>query len=134
VTEVKKIPQGPPSKYRNEIPEELKAFFSEIKPLLLNDTQVGFLFPTIEKFCSNLDVVKSTFYKWCQEKPELSDAFNVAKQMQKDTLIQMGANGIYKEGFAKFMAINCTDMKDKIETVNTNREVNINIDKDDANL
>lgn len=111
-----KVPMGAPTKYRNQIPDELIEFFGELKPLMLAGEQVGFIYPTIEKFCSKIGIVTSTFYKWCDEKPDLSSAFKIAKQNQKDIIIQLGINGIYKEGFAKFVAINCTDMRDKIET------------------
>jgi len=134
MSEQEKNPVGPPTKYHDKIPEDLKAFFKDIKPLLLNDVEVGFILPTIEKFCCEIDIVTSTFYKWCKEKPDLSSAFSMAKQYQKDWIIQLANNGIYREGFAKFTAINCTDMKEKIETTNTNTEIILNIDKEDQNL
>ena len=127
-------PVGPPTKYKDTYPEALLEFFKDIKPLKLNGKEVGFILPTIEKYCSNIGIVTSTFYKWCDEKPRLSSAFKVAKQCQKDTIIQLSLNGIYKEGFAKFVAVNCTDMRDKLETSNTNKEVKIFIDADDAKL
>jgi len=125
--EEKKInPVGAPTKYTNDIPLRLKEYFREIEPLILNGKEVGFILPTIERFCSEIDIVTSTFYKWCKEKPELSSAFDIAKQNQKFWLIQLANNGIYKEGFAKFTAVNLTDMRDRAEnTVDQKTEVKL---------
>ena len=42
--------------------------------------------------------------------------------------------GIYKEGFAKFVAINITDMRDKIEHSIDKASITVRIDKDDEKL
>lgn len=125
---------GAPSKYTEEVPQKLLDYFSEIKPLELNGKQVGFELPTIEKFCCDIGIVKQTFYNWTEQHEKLLDAFNKAKSYQKHWIVQLANNGIYKEGFAKFTAINCTDMRDKIEQTIDQKTIQINIDKDDEGL
>jgi hypothetical protein len=90
--------------------------------------------PTIERFCCDIDIVTSTFYEWNKKYPDLSSAFKKAKAYQKDQLMQMALMGIYKEGFAKFVAINITDMKDKIEHTVEKASITVKIDKDDKEL
>ena len=131
----KKNPVGPPTKYKAEFPEKLKEFFNrELYTYNAEGDRVPSKMPTIERFCCDIDIVTSTFYKWCQENDELSSAFKIAKQLQKDHIIQMGLMGIYKEGFAKFVAINCTDMKDKVEQTIDHKNISISIDKADSGL
>jgi hypothetical protein len=108
--------QGAPIKYHSGIPKKLTDFFDrQLYTLDENGNRVPTKLPTIERFCCEIDIVKSTFYEWVKKYPELSNAFKKAKAYQKDQLIQMALIGIYKEGFAKFVAINVTDMKDKID-------------------
>lgn len=123
---------GAPTKYHDAVPSELVNFFE--RPFFEYDQEGNKMpsrLPTIERFCCDIDIVTSTFYEWCKKYPELSSAFKKAKQYQKDQLMQMSLMGIYKEGFAKFVAINCTDMKDKVETkaeVKTEIKLSYNLD------
>jgi hypothetical protein len=119
---------GAPTKYTDDVPKRLMDFFN--RPLYkieqvevmtkqgiqkINETVANEL-PTIEKFCADLMIHKSTLLAWVEKYPILSDAYSFAKQSQKNHLLQNGLNGRYNSGFAKFVAINCTDMVDKIET------------------
>lgn len=109
-------PVGAPVKYHDGIPKQLTEFFDrELYTIDIDGNKVPSKLPTIERFCCDIDIVTSTFYEWNKKYPELSSAFKKAKHYQKDQLMQMALMGIYKEGFAKFVAINITDMKDKIE-------------------
>jgi hypothetical protein len=109
-------PVGAPVKYHDGIPKELTTFFDRpLYTLDVDGNKVPSKLPTIERFCCDIDIVKSTFYVWAKKYPELSNAFEKAKSYQKDQLMQMALMGIYKEGFAKFVAINVTDMVDKVE-------------------
>ncbi len=130
-------PVGPPTKYRDEIPQELLAYFS--KPLyeviqkevatnsgvqVVNDLRPS-EFPSIEGFCGKLLISKQTFHNWTKEHPQLMDAYKVCKDLQKRHLVEHGLQGNYNSSFAKFVAINCTDMVEKKEIEHTVNEIKI---------
>jgi hypothetical protein len=71
--------------------------------------------PTVRGFCKKIGIHYDTFYTWIKEHKDFSDAFTHAKDLQKWFLIENGLNGLYNPIFAKFTAINITDMKDKTE-------------------
>lgn len=98
------MPAGRPSKYTNDVPEKLLAFFR----------QEG-KFPTIEGFCASLLIVKNTFHEWMKDHQELKDAYEVCQQLQKERLISGALNREYDSGFSKFFAINCLGMREKVE-------------------
>lgn len=129
-------PVGAPSKYHDGIPRLLTEFFDRPIYTIDETTQekMPSKLPTIERFCCDIDIVKSTFYEWCKKYTELSNAFDKAKQYQKDQLIQMSLMGIYREGFAKFVAINVTDMRDKVEHSIDKAVIQVKIDKEDQQL
>lgn len=73
-------------------------------------------FPTIEWFASSIDIDDNTLENWTKEHEEFLGAYRKARQLQKKILIQNGLNWLYKEWFAKFVAINCfPEMKDRSE-------------------
>jgi hypothetical protein len=104
---------GPKVKYTDEVADKLLDFFNQPLFAELNGKMMPTFLPTIEKFCADIKIAKSTFYAWVKEYPKLSNAFDMAKQVQKDKLINLTLLGFYKEGFAKFVAINITDMRDE---------------------
>lgn len=91
-------------------------------------------FPTFERFSCNKRLHNETLLEWCKEHEEFSVAYQHCKKIQKDLLIEGGLSGAYKEGFTKFLAVNVTDLRDKIESEVTTRQIQINIDKDDSEL
>lgn len=113
MSEPKKM--GAPVKYHDGVPDQLIQFFD--RPLFqdINGKTMPNFLPTIEKFCFDINIATSTFYEWCKKYDDLSSAFDQAKQIQKNQLIQLSLLGFYKEGFAKFVAINITDMRDSKE-------------------
>ena len=128
-------PVGAPVKYHDGIPKELTTFFDRpLYTLDVDGNKVPSKLPTIERLCYDIDIVKSTFYVWAKKYPELSNAFEKAKSYQKDQLMQMALMGIYKEGFAKFVAINVTDMVDKVEHNVNQKNIEVKIDKEDEKL
>lgn len=73
--------------------------------------------PTVREFSKSIGVGVSTIYDWLDKnhasyKPEFSEAYTHAKDLQKWFLIQNGLQGLYNPAFAKFTAINITDMID----------------------
>lgn len=77
--------------------------------------------PTLRDFAKLIKVGTSSVYRWLDEKDgafqiKFQDAFILAQELRKWFLIQNGLQGLYNPLFAKFTAINVTDMKDKQET------------------
>lgn len=85
--------------------------------------------PTFESFAKRVGVHYSSLREWATarinpaakdgdpdygklEHPEFSEAYNVAKQIQKDFLIQNGLHGHYPPASFIFVAKNITDMTD----------------------
>ena len=135
MSEEKPNPVGAPIKYHDGIPLELTEFFDRpIYTFDVNGDKTPSKLPTIERFCCDIDIVTSTFYEWNKKYPKLSSAFKKAKAYQKDQLMQMALMGIYKEGFAKFVAINVTDMVDKVEHNVNQKNIEVKIDKEDEKL
>ena len=117
---------GRPTKYRKEYCKTIIEFFciSPTKTLTITTKtakgvkrtakkEVAVPLPTIEGFAIKLGVCKDTVLEWVKEYPEFSGAYKRAKAGGKEVLVQNGLTGRYAEGFAKFVAINCTDMVDK---------------------
>lgn len=141
----KKPTLGAPTKYTEDVPQRMIDFFNV--PLLkiekveamtkngvvsVNEIVANEL-PTIERFCADLMIHKSTLLEWVKKYPLLSDAYGIAKQCQKNHLLQNGLSGRYNSAFAKFISINCTDLVDKVVTEHQGN-IEINIDNDDSGL
>jgi hypothetical protein len=116
---------GRPTKYRAEyctaileyfnIPATTTAKITRItkRGTEIVDVETANPLPTIEGFAKKIGVSKQSVITWTQEHPAFLDAYTRAKTSQKEILVQNGLMGRYCEGFAKFVAINCTDMVDK---------------------
>ena len=76
--------------------------------------------PTMVNFAKSIGVGVSTCYDWIDKnhssyQPEFSDTYtHIAKRLQKDFLIQNGLQGLNNPVFAKFVAVNLTSMRDKV--------------------
>jgi hypothetical protein len=104
---------GAPVKYTDEVPSRLLKFFDREPFQEIDGKKMPAFLPTVERFTFEIGIAVSTFYEWVKKYPELSKAFEVAKALQKNQLMQLSLLGFYKEGFAKFVAVNITDMRDK---------------------
>lgn len=130
---------GQPTKYKPEYCEEIITFFSqepyEVIDLPHYQTDGKTLkwmdkkreprkLPTLIGFAKYINVAVRTVYRWTEKnttsyQEEFLQAFTYAKKLQKDFLIQAGLMGLYNPIFAKFTAINITDMRDQQEHVHT---------------
>ena len=133
------MPAGRPTKYKPEYAEQLIEFFDQ-EPyndvdiphyknaeLAWTDTKrLPGKLPTMVGFWKHLkergdDVGLRTLYDWIDKnhesyQEEFSHAYiHVAKRLQKDFLIQNGLQGQNNPVYAKFIAINLTDMSDKVD-------------------
>ena len=122
-----KYDTGRPSDYKPEYCKMLIDFFS-IEPTRDVDTvyergqtkktETKVLpndFPTLERFCSNIGCDTSTLVRWSKDYPDFHSAYTRAKQLQKDNLIRGAMSGVYDSRFSQFVAINATDMRDKVQ-------------------
>lgn len=125
---------GRPSTYDDSYPQKLIDFF-DIDPWYDKELEhfdkdgnvkwcdykrMANRLPTLRGFSKSIGVPIRTVYDWLDSKhpsfhPEFSHAFTQAKDLQKWFLIENGLNSCYNPIFAKFTAINITDMRDKIE-------------------
>jgi len=74
--------------------------------------------PTLQRFAKKIKVGISTVYDWLKEDhgsyhKEFSDAFTRACALRKNFLIENGLVGCHQHSYAKFVAANLTDMKEK---------------------
>ena len=130
----KKNPVGRPTKYTDDMPEKLISYFSCFETFIFMDKE----FPKIKTkagFCSEVaKVAKSTFDDWVMKNEKFRVAWEQCKTMQEHMIHTFTANRIIDGNYGKLLAVNCTDLKDKVETTNTNKEIRINIDKEDSEL
>ena len=121
--------KGRPSKYKSSYCQELIKFF-DVEPYddvelehydkegnikWKDKKRMANRLPTLRNFAKHIKVHFSTVYYWIEKHKEFSDAFTHAQELRKWFLIENGLNGCYNPLFAKFVAVNITDMKDKSE-------------------
>ena len=118
---------GRPTKYRKEYCQKILDFFSITPTKIIEETvitkmgiklikrEVANRLPTIEGFAISIEVSKPTVIGWTKHHQQFFNAYMRAKDHAKEILIQNGLASLYNEGFAKFVAINCTDMVDKAQ-------------------
>lgn len=120
---------GRPTKYRPEYCQKIVEFFDRkpYEPMLKDDgtpflnkfgdpVMIPAVFPTFERFAFEIGVEVKTLHNWCNEHPDFLQAFTRAKHLQSDVLDVNGLAENYNAGYAKFIAINCTEKVDKVET------------------
>jgi hypothetical protein len=120
---------GRPTKYKPRFCKDIIKFF-DIKPFYAMEieykdkngniykTDTKFIpndLPTLMGFARKVNVDTDTLVEWTKKYKNFSVAVARAKTMQQDILVQNGLSGRYDAGFAKFVATNFTDMRDKQE-------------------
>ena len=133
-------PIGRPTKYDPKYCDEIIEFFS-IEPtreiVIENTSAKGDTYyttkilpnrlPTFARFARTIGVNKDTLIEWATatandgervelRHPDFSDAYNAAKELQKEFLVDNGLAGLSPPASFIFTAKNITDMRDKIET------------------
>lgn len=130
--EVKAV--GRPTDYNPELCNELIDFFD--RPYYIqrefvhgpkNNTKVEIItepnrIPSVEAFLREKKILKGTFYRWVERHTELSDALAHSRSILKDFLNHHALHGNFNSAYAKFFAINATDMRDqpKVEVSGNN--------------
>lgn len=90
--------------------------------------------PSVTGLALALGIHRKTVSDWRRRYPEFDDYYELLKQKQERFLLYHGLNKNIDSNFGKFVAINVTDMSDKKEHSVSTQQVQINIDKDDADL
>lgn len=135
---------GRPIKFQPEYCEELIEYFS--RPLTYEKEvttvdkkgiahtsfmEVANPMPKFYEFADSIGVDRDTLLNWAKDTDEAREmfpgfhqAYEKAKELQKWFLIENALHRRYDAYFAKFVAINITDMRDKSET-----ELSSNVEK-----
>lgn len=146
--EKKKSKVGRPTKYEERFIEECYKFFDKELYTIIKKQVAGQkgmfeieerepnMMPTIEGFACHLRLHKDTIYDWAkqEDKKDFSDALDFGRQKMKEFLNYHALMGNYNSGYAKFFAINATDMVEKKEVEVTGEGAKITIDINDAGL
>jgi hypothetical protein len=116
---------GRPTKYNKDIPKKMINWFREMTQKegeMKGKVYLPPKLPTFERFAVfEIDVCMDTLMEWRQHYEDFSAAYNKCKMIQKDHLNQHGLNGSYNAHYTKFVAMNVTDMREKVETTNDNK-------------
>ena len=78
--------------------------------------------PTLRNFAKSIGVSTVTVYAWPKKHEEFLNAFTHAQELRKWFIIENGLNSCYNPLFAKFTAINITNMVDKQEVTGKDGE------------
>lgn len=118
-----------PSKYKPEYCKKIVEFFKrppyrkQVTPVYDRDgnvtkelnTVVCNDLPFLSEFAHTIGVCLRTLERWEKNHAEFGEAWQMAKDLQKNFLITNGLRGLYNPTFAIFTAKNITDMRDQTE-------------------
>jgi len=117
---------GRPTDYRPEYCDLIREYFNQplyiMKPkevasggrkVTITEEKPNSM-PTFEGFSKKIGVMHMTLRNWCKVYPEFFAAYNECKDIQKAFILEHGMMGGYNPGFAKFVAINVTDLQEKV--------------------
>jgi hypothetical protein len=117
---------GQPTKYKPEYCQQLIDYFS-IEPLEIireqeiTDTEGGKYisrrlprrFPWFEGFARKIGIHRNTLKNWCAEHPEFAEAYETAKDLQREFLVDIGLSGATSASFAIFTMKNVCGWRDE---------------------
>ena len=117
---------GQPTKYKPEYCQKLIDYFS-IEPLEvireqeITGTEGGKYvsrrlpqrFPWFEGFARKIGVHRNTLKNWCNEHPEFAEAYETAKDLQREFLVDIGLSGATSASFAIFTMKNVCGWRDE---------------------
>ncbi len=88
--------------------------------LWVDEKRVYRRMPSLYQFSKTIDVSYRTVYNWFDEnhgsfQPDFAEAWEIAREIRKEWLIDVGLSGLSPANSFKFVAVNCTDMRDKSE-------------------
>lgn len=117
---------GQPTKYKPEYCQQLIDYFS-IEPLEIireqeiTDTEGGKYisrrlpqrFPWFEGFARKIGVHRNTLKNWCAEHPEFAEAYETAKDLQREFIVDVALSGAAPPSFAIFTMKNVCGWRDE---------------------
>jgi len=111
---------GAPTKYRPEFCQMLEDFFDEEPWDIIDNKRVYRRMPSLLGFAKKLSICYHTIYNWIDPKhasyhENFLHSYNKALKLRKQWLIDVGLSGLSPSNSFKFVAVNCTDMRDKSE-------------------
>lgn len=117
---------GQPTKYKPEYCQQLIDYFS-IEPLKIVAEQkiIGTeggkyvsrrlpqRFPWFEGFARKIGVHRNTLKNWCNEHPEFAEAYDTAKDLQREFIVDVALSGAAPPSFAIFTMKNVCGWRDE---------------------
>ena len=113
---------GQPTKYKPEYCEAIIDFYDQEPWEEKEGKRLYQRRPSVNGFAKHIKACVASVYNWKTKDhdsfhPEFLEAWNTAKALSKDWLIDVGLSGLAPANSFKFVAVNCTDMRDKVETI-----------------
>lgn len=93
-------------------------------------TQKPVVPPTLTGWAAKVSIDRRTVWEWAQKHDEFDRAVGLAKAIQEDLLIRMGALGAYNPRLVEFMLKNLHEWTDRAE-VTAKGEVHLHFDAQD---
>lgn len=120
----RKEPFGRPTTYRPEYSIKMLEYFD--RPLYIKkivqqasggrvvdvEIEKPNSMPTFEEFGKSINTAQKVMLEWEEKFSDFGKSYALCRQIQKMFLVEHGLNGGYNANFAKFMAVNCTDLRD----------------------
>lgn len=105
-------PTGRPTKYK---PEYCQAIIDYFDIPAINESGQANTPPYVLNFCLCIGIDTTTLPEWIKKYPEFSLAYNIAKQKQKQLIINNALTGGYNASFAWRAMMNMHGWRDKQE-------------------
>ena len=116
------------SKYKQEYVEMLYEYFNRPAVTIEEHTEyndrgqvvgverleIPAEYPTFEGFAAMIGVTSLTLRHWCEEHDRFNACYAWAREKQREILMVNGIFGRYNANFAKFIAMNCHGMHEKV--------------------
>lgn len=117
---------GRPTKYTPALAGHLIRYF-DIEPHIEKDITVTYKdgtqvdktiteavdLPFFMNWCRAVGIHQDTMLEWVKKYPEFSEAYKIAKELQKQIIIINGLRGLYSQPFAIFTMKNISDWRDE---------------------
>jgi len=116
---VKKKPVGRPTKYKPEYCQAIIDYFNIPTHNIDGKPNTP---PYIFRFCLSIGISKECLHDWVAKYPEFSDAYRIAKEMQKELMVNNALTGDYNAAFAWRAMMNMHDWREKSDNIHTGRD------------